>query len=446
MFLPSRAKKRNRISFFGELLAVLVIGIASSAYVYFHVDESGRLHILDRAATIAAAIPLDDIRALEGADDDLASPSYARIKSLLTGVRDVNHDARFIYIIGRGIAGDLFFYADSEDPTSPDYSPPGQVYDEATPAMRALFGDGLSRTEGPDRDRWGLWISGYAPVLDENGAVVALLGIDLPADAYLSDIIIYSALPLLLAIFLIILLIVNQRTRERELRYLEQKEEFLSIASHEIRTPLTGIRWAIETLLHDRAERTQADTDLLALVHGNVLTIISRITNLLDVAALEHGARDPLKKERIPLRAFFAEIIDSLALTARGRDIRLVLDPSVTEAATLFGDRQMMYQVFFNLIGNAIKYTEPDTNVTVSYEPLRDLHVIRVRDQGKGIPPEEQENIFAGYHRTDDAARSKALGTGLGLYLVKKVIELHGGSVKVESSPRGTAFAVSLPR
>ncbi len=447
MLLPSRVKKRNRFSFFLQLFVLIVIGTVSSAYVYLQVNESGRLHILDRAATIAAAVPREDLRGLLGNENDLDSQSYARVKGLLTSVREVNHDVRFIYLIGRDTAGVLFFYADSEDPASPDYSPPGQAYGEATAAMRSLFSDALSRTEGPDRDRWGLWISGYAPVMDENGAVIALLGLDLPAYAYLTDVIIYSSLPLIIALLLILLLVVGQRSREREVRYLEQKEEFLSIASHEIRSPLTGIRWAIETLLKEGKERNAADTDMLALVHGNVLTIISRITNLLDVAALERRGKAPLKKESMRLRPLFEEIVESLELTARGRDIKLVIDPSVKPGEALMADRQMMYQVFFNLFSNAIKYTEPDTAVTLSYAVEGGMHAFRIADQGKGIPKEEQERIFEGYHRTEAASHSQTAGNGLGLYLVKKVVELHGGSIRVESSRgKGTAFIVTLPR
>lgn len=429
------------------VLLILAIGIVSSLYVFTQIDRTSREHILERAATIALAVPREDLGMLTGTEEDLGTPAYERVKEYLTQMRSVNRDARFLYLIGRGAEGELFFYADSEPAESSDYSPPGQVYYEATPGMFAVFEEGTSQTEGPDRDRWGLWISGYAPLNAPDGNVYAMLGMDLPAERYLADALAYAFLPFLVSVALTIIVVAMERSRVREKAYLAQREEFLSIASHEIRTPLTGIRWAIEGLLkRQNPSLDPRSRSILVLVHDSCLGLIGRVNNLLDLTALDQKRTKPLRPEPIQALPFLEDLADSLNLSAQQRDVSLVLDPSVVDTITFTGDREMMHHVFFNLLTNAIKYTKAGTRVLISYERVADDHVFRVADAGAGIRPEDQERIFAGYQRTEEAVRSGQYGTGLGLYLVRRAAELHGGSAHVESQPgKGATFVVTLP-
>lgn len=449
MLVPGNDPRQRRARLATALLlaALALAGIGSAAYVYLQVDRAGRQHILERAATVAVAIEPADLASLSGTPADVGLPAYDHLKSFLWKMRSANADARFLYVIGKRETGELFFYADSESSESPDYSPPGQVYYEATPAMRALFEDGVRVTEGPDRDRWGLWISGYAPVLDADGDVIAIFGMDLPAARYLADAAAYALLPLFLTALLGILMLAVDRTRRQQLRYVEQRAEFLSIASHEIRTPLTGIRWAVEGLLTRQNPPLDPKTrTVLALVHESCLALIGRVNNLLDLSKLEDAGSARLRPEEIGIPAFLEDIADSLALSAAQREVAIVLDDSVARAGTLVADRQMMHHAFFNLLTNAVKYTRAGTPVRVSYEHEGGMHRFRVSDQGDGIPRAEQERIFSGYYRTKDAVKSGQFGTGLGLYLAKKAAELHGGSVTVASEEgQGATFIVTVP-
>ncbi len=448
MLIPGmRRLSPGRIAFVGLLFAIIAIGCSSSVYVFRETDHASRAHIRERIATIAVAVPKDTLGSLSGTEADIGMPAYEDMKLFLERMRSANSDARFIYLIGRNADGALFFFADSESAESPDYSPPGQVYYEATPGMHAVFEEGKRQTEGPDRDRWGLWISGYAPVVDEGGTVVALVGMDLPADRYLSDLATYSALPLLVTLLLVIVLIAIERLRHRSVIYVEQKAEFLSIASHEIRTPLTGIRWAVEGLLKRQAEPIDPRTrSVLALVHESCLDLISRVNNLLDLTALEGRQTTSVRAEPIDIPSFLADIADSLALSAQQRSVRIALDASVGQAGSFLADRQMMHHAFFNLLSNAIKYTRAGTEIGVSYERAPGMHCFRIRDEGEGIRPEEQDRIFAGYHRTEEAIRSGQFGNGLGLYLVKKAAEMHDGSVTVTSTlGEGSTFTLAIP-
>lgn len=449
MLIPNQDRKRKGLNLGAVLLAtfVLAIGGLSASYVYTKVDEAGRSHILERAATIAVAVPQEDLALVAGTEEDLGTVPYESLKGYLARMRSVNPDARFLYLIGQRSTGELFFFADSESAESPDYSPPGQVYYEATPGMFAVFQDAVRRTEGPDQDRWGIWISGYAPVLDEAGKVVALLGMDLPAQNYIVDAVAYALLPFLVSVVVVTGIFALERMRRQELLHLELKEEFLSIASHEIRTPLTGIRWAIEGLLKRRNPPLDARAaNVLSLVHESCLGLIGRVNNLLDLTALEGASTSVLRPEPLPLHAFLEDLVDSLTLSAQQRHVTLALDAGVKDAGPVVADRQMLHHALFNLLTNAIKYTREGTTVSISYERAGGTHRIRIADQGNGIPEGAEAKIFSGYSRTDEAVRSGAYGTGLGLYLVKKAAELHKGTIEVRSIPgKGATFILSLP-
>lgn len=447
MLLPDARKRASRVAFLATVSLILVLGIFSSAYVYVQVDRSGRMHILERAGTIAEAIPISELTQLTGTEADVTLPAYESLKDLLVRMRAANHDVRFIYLMGQNSEEELFFFADSENPDSEDYSPPGQVYYEATPAMLAFFENGRAQTEGPDQDRWGIWISGYAPVRDADGTIIAMLGMDLPANQFLADELTYAMLPALVTLVLLTILIAADRNRRRELVHIEQKAEFLSIASHEIRTPLTGIRWAIEGIMSNETKPLDPRTrSVLALVHDSCLSLIGRVNNLLDLSALENQKIVMLKKERIEILAFLRDIIDSLMLSANQRSVAITLDDAIEDTASLVADRQMMHHAFFNLLSNAIKYTKEGTDVVITYAREGNDHVFKVTDHGEGVSVEEQERIFEGYHRSEEAIKSGQYGTGLGLFLVRKAAELHGGSITVASTHDvGSTFILSIP-
>lgn len=448
MLVPAAIKRPHALGYTIAALIIIISGIASSAYVYVRIDQTGRAHIMDRAETISQAVTPELLSALAGTEEDVERSEYLTLKSLLARMRAVNSDIRFVYLVGERSDKSLFFYVDSEDAESPDYSPPGQEYPEASAAMYDLFTTGTPRTEGPTRDRWGVWISGYAPIYDVDGHVRALLGLDMPASAFVTNAVAYALLPFLFSMVLLVILVGTAQLRARDYRALGQKAEFLSIASHEIRTPLTGIRWAVEGVLATRGVLTDPHTrDILGRVHESCLTLIARVNNLLDVTAFESRGKAVLHKSSIDIRSFVSEIADSLSLSAAQRNVSIVIDPTYDTATTMMADPQTMHHVFFNLISNAVKYTNPDTEVRLSYQLGPTMHSFIFSDKGPGMSPEDQQHIFEGYHRTLEAVRSGQYGSGLGLYLVRTAATLHGGSVTVESAPgTGARFTLNLPR
>jgi PAS domain S-box-containing protein len=170
-----------------------------------HADHEMRTGLLQQARLVGQAVNLDRVRALSGTDADLAAPDYQRLKEQLVAVRLANPRCRFLYLMGRQPDGAVFFFLDSEPAGSPDYSPPGQVYAEATPSCRRVFDSRAESIEGPVSDRWGTWVSARVPLLGaQDKAVVAVLGMDIDARTWTWDVAAAAALPVGLMLVLVI--------------------------------------------------------------------------------------------------------------------------------------------------------------------------------------------------------------------------------------------------
>lgn len=447
MILSPRIKKPYQIFYIVASIVIISAGILMAVFGYNKIDTVQRAHILDRAETIARAMPIEEIENISATPDDIYNSSYQNLKKILSDVKEVNSDIRFIYLMGQNASGTLFFYVDSEDVSSPDYSPPGQLYQEATLPMYQTIKDGVSRSEGPSSDRWGVWISGYAPVFDDNKKIVALIGMDTPAQEYILNILAYAAIPILVSLIILVIIYFLYYLEGRERRFLDMKEELLSIASHEIRTPLLGIRWALDDIW--RREDSQMDEETrstIRIVYEDCLKLIKETNDLLSATALKEAGKKVLNKEQVKLKEFFEDIKSILSLSAKEHGVSIMIDRSIGEEDTALFDRKNMYHAFFNLVSNAIKYSKPGTEINVSYQKDKKDYIFKVADHGGGIKPEDTKHIFEGYYRTSEAMSSTEAGTGLGLYLTKKIIESHKGSITVDSKlGEGSTFTVRIP-
>ncbi len=164
----------------GLLTTIFAVGLISGWWSVTRADRDLRTRLLQQASLVAQALDPARIRTLSGTEADLANPEYLRIKDQLAAVRTANPQCRFIYLMGRKTsqpapaaqtrsakpAGSIFFFVDSEPASSKDYSPPGQVYEEAPEGCYRAFTTRTAETEGPDTDRWGKWISALIPIHD----------------------------------------------------------------------------------------------------------------------------------------------------------------------------------------------------------------------------------------------------------------------------------------
>ncbi|MCY2930673.1 MAG: ATP-binding protein [Planctomycetota bacterium] len=190
-------------------LAGLLAALASAAgftwWMVARADDEMRAELLQQTQLLGKALNADNVKTLTGTKADLETPVYQQIKQQLAAVRSANSHCRFVYLMGRKPDGTVFFFVDSEPPESKDYSPPGQVYEDASAACHRVFDTGASAVEGPVADRWGDWVSTMVPVSDgRTGSMIALLGMDVDARDWKWTVAARSALPVGLMLVLLV--------------------------------------------------------------------------------------------------------------------------------------------------------------------------------------------------------------------------------------------------
>lgn len=222
------------------------------------------------------------------------------------------------------------------------------------------------------------------------------------------------------------------------------KTETLQLVSHELRTPLTSIQGLSDVLLKFPVEADQS-REMVSVIHAEAVRLGETINRYLDLTRLESGAQ-PLRLSSIRCQELVADCVRQLSVFAAERNVRLESQVE-TELPLLQADEQLLAQALSNLVSNAIKYSPPETEVVIAVHFSRDNFVLSVRDQGFGIQPEAQERIFEKFFRLERDTSSNIVGTGLGLSLVKEIVEQHGGRITVESAPNaGSTFSIYLPQ
>jgi two-component system CheB/CheR fusion protein len=227
--------------------------------------------------------------------------------------------------------------------------------------------------------------------------------------------------------------------RERNRR----KDEFLVMLAHELRNPLTPITHAIHLLQQKGAD--PASTTLHEMIARQTSRLVHLVDELLDVARIGRGIIE-LTHERIDLRALVQRSMQANRVRFEQRQHTLSL--SLPERAVYVdGDPVRLEQVMANLLDNAAKYTDPNGRITVSLQRDGDDAVIRVRDSGIGIAPEMLDEIFELFAQVDHSLARSGGGLGLGLTVVRRVLDLHGGRIAAHSDGLGTGseFVVRLP-
>jgi|GEM_PF-2293796 len=220
------------------------------------------------------------------------------------------------------------------------------------------------------------------------------------------------------------------------------KSDMILTASHDLRNPVNLTMGALD-LLSKRADNlTAIQKEALDLSLLGVHRIEALIKDLLDLERIER--RVGLRLSRCDLAEIAQNAVIELRLTAQQRQQQLVYDnPDIH--LNVRGDAQRLYQVVSNLVGNALKYTQPGGLITVTLRASDDQVRLEVRDTGSGISPEAQARIFERFYRAPSVATDDR-GTGLGLAIVRSIVEQHGGRVWVTSAVgQGSTFAVSLP-
>ncbi len=221
-----------KIKFNKPLLAAILLFLAAgtvlTGWVFRIEDRRMREDFMVGARILRSAIDPWRILRLSGSEADLVSPDYQRLKEQLSLARFSNPECRFTYLMGRRPDGQVFFFVDSEPPSSKDYSPPGQIYTEISRPMQDVFVTGKEVVVGPASDRWGRWVSAAVPIVHpETGKIIAVLGVDIAARHW-TALIIYHSLPpaiVTLLLFMIVgaFLLIQQRDRLEKMRLLASR-------------------------------------------------------------------------------------------------------------------------------------------------------------------------------------------------------------------------------
>lgn len=227
-------------------------------------------------------------------------------------------------------------------------------------------------------------------------------------------------------------------------RQEQVRKDFVADVSHELRTPLAAIRGYAETLLDGGLEDQANNRKFVEIMLAHAIRLNNIASDLLVISELDSNAPTAVPPDRVPMLEVIDSACYSVENSAAARGIRLNRDKC--QACSVMGHRFRLEQVMVNLMDNAVKFNRPDGEVVVECGPVANGQVrISVGDTGIGIPSDDLKRIFERFYRVDKARARPAGGTGLGLPIVKEVVDRMGGTVTVESQlGRGSRFTILL--
>lgn len=234
-----------------------------------------------------------------------------------------------------------------------------------------------------------------------------------------------------------------------EVRTDGAKSDFVAVASHQLQTPLTAIKLFTEML--EQEEPLVSDTqrrEYFGLLHSSVERMIKLVNEMLNVSRLEVGALR-IEPENTNIVSFIREALKELEPVAKEHACTLVFQEPIEPMGLVLLDTSLLTQVLFNLIENGMRYSKGNARcvtVDIGKDSATEEYVLRVEDNGIGINSEDQKYLFTKFFRADDARKIQSNGSGLGLYVVKMIVEAWEGKIWFTSKTgSGTTFFVTIP-
>lgn len=376
-----------------------------------------------------------------------------------------------VYTLKLDEANKKYFIADSEtdynhngayDDEREQRTAIGEIYDKEIPELDQAFREKrFVFTNNIYSDKWGTWVSAFAPIYDIDGSFDSIVGVDIVAEKLAGKLILNNLILAfcLVSTFIAHLLYRTNKLSNEYLQYnlkqniqlteqnLKQQKSFLAVMSHEIRTPLNSIIGAIN--LVDQAKLSFSDAENLKIAKQSSHILADIIGDILDYSKIESG-KIALDKVEIKLTNVMSDIenLFKVQMRTKGLDFRVDVDSKLLNS--YFGaDETRFRQILINFISNAYKFTATGhIHVHVKAlktEQFQTLLEFRISDTGIGMSLENEKRLFQSFQQADSTITRKFGGTGLGLVICKNLIELMGGRILYDTRPGvGTTFVFTL--
>lgn len=227
-----------------------------------------------------------------------------------------------------------------------------------------------------------------------------------------------------------------------ELEIIQARDALMLAASHQLKTPITTLRGLSELLLDFELTESQR-RELLQDLHGQVNRMEQLVADLLDVSRIDAG-RMSIELSSVDAGPVVEHACEDVRPLLQGRALRRRVPAALPP---IWGDARKLHQILVNLLSNAIKYSPDGSSIELSVTAATGQVQFKVRDHGVGIRAEDLPRLFEKFYRAEDPAVRRTSGTGLGLYIVRSLVDMLGGHVDVRSQyGKGSAFTISLPR
>ena len=439
------------------------------------IRKSIQQRMLDIANCASGSVNGDVLKTIN--ETNIKGPAYNDIFDKLTVFRD-NVDLEYVYALREASDGSFYFVMDT-DPVSPASYGKEAEYTEAL----AKAGRGEPAVdEKPYTDQWGEFYSAYSPVKDSNKNVVGIVVTDFSADWFdgqlasqirstINGYILILVFTQLIAALLVLLTVRPFVQQQGEL--LEEKvraesanqakSDFLANMSHEIRTPINAVLGMNEMIIREKQralELPKADSqgarDALQNIGAYAIDVKSAGNNLLaivndvlDFSKIEAGQID-IQEAPYQLSSVLNDLNNMILFKAQDKELGFSIDVDPTIPDGLLGDEVRIRQIITNLLNNAVKYTERGfIKLTLAGERAdkQITLVASVQDTGIGIKDEDREKLFTKFERLEMEHNSTVEGTGLGLVITQKLLEMMNGTIDVKSEyGKGSTFTVRIPQ
>jgi len=279
------------------------------------------------------------------------------------------------------------------------------------------------------------------------GLIIAITAITSYAIAtrYIADPQLVALMVLIIATILFIIATIITRSFERLAEANRMKSEFISVVSHQLRSPLSNLGWAIELLMSGRLGKIEEkQTEYFKILKENSARMGELVSDLLTVSRIE-TTKFPLKKQEFSLEDLIKELISKFEPFAKASnvEIKFLAEENLPK---IFTDPSQIRLVIENLLDNAIRYIKERGQVEIKLKKRDKNLYFEVKDNGVGIPKEDQKYIFQKFFRSENILRYQTQGSGLGLYISKAIVERSGGKIGFKSEEgKGSTFWFTIP-